>query len=334
MRIVCRSCSAVQSVTPDGATSVCASCGAGLLDTLQPDERSQPADDRWHVMTPRGPTGPYGLDELAGMFDRGELAWTDHVWREGMRSFRPARREESLVVAIANARGQDKATQRLDMLPTISAEFERAAFDEGEDEEDDTEVDAIPAGLASSWPVRPGWASASRTMRAWGGGAAPHPLSSALRLATMALLAFIGGGLVVAISGRIASFARSEETAAAQQPTVPEPVQTASMLGSVPIQAPPPVSGERVQRALPALDEVRAELRRLGTSARRCVRDPKLGVELDITIAGDTGRPRQIEVRTPNLTPGAIECTRTAVEDLQVAPFTAKELLYSHRYAW
>jgi hypothetical protein len=107
------------------------------------------------------------------------------------------------------------------------------------------------------------------------------------------------------------------------------------MLPSAPIaQLARPSSGELVTRNLPALDEVRAELRRLGPSARRCVRDPKQGVELDVSIAGATGRPRQIDVRTPGLTPGMIECTKAALEDLQVAPFTASELSYSHHYAW
>ncbi|HEY6880847.1 MAG TPA: hypothetical protein VI299_22640, partial [Polyangiales bacterium] len=96
----------------------------------------------------------------------------------------------------------------------------------------------------------------------------------------------------------------------------------------------PPSSGELVKRTLPALDEVRAELRRLGPSVRRCVGDPKAGIELDVTVAGDTGRPRQIDVLTPRLTPGMIECTKAAVQDLTVVPFTASELAYSHRYAW
>lgn len=279
-------------------------------------------ESSWYTVGRDGHEGPFDATELAQKLDQGELDWSDTVWREGMRSVRPARRDGALVVAVANARGAAPATMRID-TPLLGMNEQEPGPEPLPEE--DTLVDAIPAGLASTWPVRPGWPGAPRPNRS-------QSLARALKFTTLAVLAFVGGGLLVAIAGRVVTLTQSTPVMAHAAPTLP--VAQAAVVPTPPSSLTPPSSGELVKRTLPALDEVRAELRRLGPSVRRCVRDPKAGIELDVTVAGETGRPRQIDVRTPRLTPGMIECTKAAVQDLAVAPFTASELAYSHRYAW
>jgi GYF domain 2 len=352
MQLVCRTCSAVQSVVPE-RESHCVSCGAALSTSDAP-ERPRGTGELWFTMGAAGQAGPHDAEQLAHMFDLGELAWTDKVWREGLRDWRPARRDEVLVVAVANARGLDTTTMRLDSLARLlghapgqdresplSEEFELVSGeDTHEDSQEDTQVDAIPAGLASSWPVRQAWVTGPQR-----GSSRPYEIARVLRLATLALLAFVGGGLIVGVTGRVLSMARPKPTSVQSPPAAHRVATVSSSLARprarfdpqlVPPQAVQarPSSGELVKRTLPALDEVRAELRRISPSARRCVRDPKHGVELDVTIAGASGRTRQVDVRTSRLTPGAIECTKAAIGELEVAPFTADQLVYRHRYAW
>ncbi|HEX5658265.1 MAG TPA: DUF4339 domain-containing protein [Polyangiales bacterium] len=278
----------------------------------------------WYTMGAAGQEGPFEPAQLVGMFDRGDLAWTDDVWRPGLRDWRPARKDDVLVVAVAGARGLDTATMRLDALPAL---FESQPATRG----DDTLVDVIPAGLTSSWPLHPALPPTVRTSRT-------SVLARGLKLATLALLAFVGGGLIVGLVGRMSQLARPAQVDARgssarerDAEAAPLSVASASMVSVAPVR---PSSGERVKRTLPALDEVRAELTRLASSARLCARDPKLGIELALTIAGASGRPRQIEVLTPHMTPGQLECTKSALAELRVAPFTADELYFDHHYTW
>jgi hypothetical protein len=306
MHFVCRTCSAVQSVVPE-RDSACLGCGARLL--------SHEAEHAWYTLGAAGQEGPFDAAQLAGMFDRADLAWTDNVWRIGLRSWRPARKDDVLVVAVANARGLDTATTRLDALSNLLQSPPERRF---EDSGDDTVIDVLPAGLTGSWRAVP--ALPARRSRS-------QAVARLLKLATLALAAFVGGGLIVGLVGRLSGPSRPHQVEAA-------PLSVASMVSTAPLTPVRPNSGERVKRTLPALDEVRAELLRLAPSVRLCAREPKLGLELELTIAGDTGRPRRIEVRTPRLTPGMIECAVSALQELRVAPFTAAELAYSHHYAW
>jgi GYF domain 2 len=341
MQLVCRTCSAVQSVVPERESN-CVSCGAALSTSDAP-ERPRGTGELWFTMGAAGQAGPHDAEQLAHMFDLGELAWTDKVWREGLRDWRPARRDDVLVVAVANARGLDTTTTRLDALARLlghaagqdgknprDQEFERVTDEDAhEDSQDDTQVDAIPAGLASSWPVRQAWSTGPQR-----GSSRSSEMARVLRLAALALLAFVGGGLIVGVAGRVLSGERLKPASVQSPPAAHRVAAVSPPLVPPQVVQARPSSGELVKRTLPALDEVRAELRRIGPSARRCVRDPKRGVELDVTIAGVSGRPRQVDVRTSGLTPGAIECTKAAVGELEVAPFTADQLEYRHRYAW
>lgn len=315
MRFVCRTCSAVQSVVPE-RESVCAGCGAHLLS-----HEEQVSEYVWYVNGPDGQAGPFDASDLARRFDREEMAWTDEVWRDGLRDWRPARKDDVLVVEVASARGLDTATVPLDSLS-------RLLTMQGEDRESrsaETVLADLPptVSLARTWPVRSALPRQVRPSRT-------HAVASAFKLATLALLAFIGGGVVVGLAGRLTRMAWP----AHGEPPATLPAASASMVTTAPVAAVPPTSVERVQRTLPAFDEIRAELQRLSPSVQRCVRDPKAGLELTITIAGDTGRPRRIDVRAPRLSSGMIECSRAVLEELSVAPFTSDQLKYTHHYAW
>jgi hypothetical protein len=304
MQFVCRTCSSVQSVVPE-RESVCASCSARLLS-------QDYAEHAWYTMGAAGQEGPFHAAQLASMLDGGDLAWTDPIWRLGLRDWRAARKDDVLVVAVANARGLDTATTRLDGLTDL---LRSPRDDEALAADEDTVIDVLPAGLVGTLPALAGvQLQPSRT----------RVVAQVLKLATLALAAFVGGGLIVGLVSQV--------TRPAQIGAMPLSVVSASMVATAPVTPIRPFSGELVKRTLPALDEVRTELARLAPSVRLCVRDPKL--ELELAIAGDSGRPREIEVRTPRLTPGMIECITSAVQELSVAPFTADQLRYSHHYAW
>ncbi len=294
MHFVCRTCSAVQSVVPESESS-CVRCGARLLS-----REATISEHSWYTHAKGAQRGPFSAGELARMFDRGELTWTDEIWRSGLRDWRPARKDDVLVVEVAGARGLDAATTRVDSFTRLLSQGDR----------DDTLVDVIPAGLASSWPSPP--AVEAVPSRTW-------QLARALRLTTLALLAFMAGGLIVSSVGKLSQLA---------EPT------TFAKASVAPVVFAPPGSGELITRSLPALDEVRGELRRLAPSVERCLRDPKEGLDVDLIIVGKTGGPSQVDLRTTRLTPGMVECAKSAVEALRVAPFTAEQFQYSHHYAF
>jgi hypothetical protein len=310
MQFVCRTCSAVQSVAPE-REAVCAGCGAQLLSY-----ETTLSEHVWHTSGSAGQAGPFDAAQLARRFDRGELAWTDEVWREGLRDWRPARKDDALVVAVANARGLDTATLRLDSLSRL---LSSERVEEAEPLDDDTLVDPSPSATTSvSRRTQPQRARRSRS----------QALANAFKLATFALVAFLSGGLFVSLMGHLTS----PSNAAAVAPSLP--AASASLVNTAQVEPQRPSSGELIKRAFPARDELRAELRRLGPSARRCVRDAKAGLELEVTVAGASGRPRKIELRTPRMTPGMIECAKAAVQELRIAPFTADQVSYSYHYVW
>lgn len=278
----------------------------------------------WFTHGSDGQAGPFDARQLAEKFQRGELGWTDEVWREGLRAWRPARKDEVLVVDVAAVSGLGAATVRLDDAARL-LHAEVAADDDVVEllAHEDTVVEARPAELAHSWPARPALLGNLRPSRS-------QTLARALKVLTMALLAFIGGGLIVGVLTRLTDLPGEQ---AAVPPAAPQ-VASAALLSAAPLAAAPPEASLRSLRTLPALDEIRSELRRLELSARRCVRDGKASLELELVIAGDSGSPRQIDVRTRRLTPGMIECSQAALQSLHVAPFAAEELRYRHRYRW
>ncbi|HEY6880383.1 MAG TPA: GYF domain-containing protein, partial [Polyangiales bacterium] len=161
MHLVCRTCSAVQSVVPE-RESTCAHCGTSLLQAEAAQSPVHHPESSWYIVGSEGRQGPFDAAELAQKLDRGEFGWSDSVWREGLRTARPARKDDALVVAVARVRGAHQVTTRIDSM-LLGASGQTAELESMPDE--DTLVDAIPAGLASTWPVRLGWPRAVRPSR-------------------------------------------------------------------------------------------------------------------------------------------------------------------------
>jgi predicted Zn finger-like uncharacterized protein len=70
-------------------------------------------DEAWFVSIDSKEEGPFNALELARMLEQERISWATPVWREGMKAWRPARRDASLVTAVAGARGYAGDTMRL-----------------------------------------------------------------------------------------------------------------------------------------------------------------------------------------------------------------------------
>ncbi|MDB4989184.1 MAG: hypothetical protein JWN04_4362 [Myxococcaceae bacterium] len=123
MRLVCGTCSAVYEAPREGELC-CSACSArpllaGHVHGSARPRSSQLPGERWFVRTERGQRGPFTAAQLSQQLAEGRLDWTSDVWREGLGGFRAARRDERLVLAVAQARGLAGATMRLDSVQSL-----------------------------------------------------------------------------------------------------------------------------------------------------------------------------------------------------------------------
>ena len=93
--------------------------------------------ERWYVRTAQGQDGPLTARQISLRMSNGELDWTSEIWREGLSSYRPARRDELLVLAVAGVRGLAGATMRLESTDALL-------------NSSDTRIEAAPEGLRDS----------------------------------------------------------------------------------------------------------------------------------------------------------------------------------------
>lgn len=378
--------------------------------------------DRWFVLTKAGQAGPYSADELAGLLEQGDAAWSTLVWRKGLSTWKPARRDEVLVMAVAGTLGLGNKTVRVDGLSALmhAESAPEAPSDWLVDDEDDTDatcVEAWPLGLqrqatpprgvlavytpspapSAALPARlagvegrrvpplpasPGASPSLRlslpphappsvgnqapllgsspTLLTLADSVAPthetptgrYPQSSYAprannggRATWIAVVAFAAGAAMAIASSRLTQTAppgssrpQAGKTASA---AVAAPLPVRALPNSMPARSevsPPesaaPLSAELVKRALPALDEVRVELRRVAAPLRRCLRPPALGLLLDVHIEGASGRIEGLEVLAPALTAGRLECVKEALSDVRIAPFEQPSFRLKHRYVW
>lgn len=177
--------------------------------------------------------------------------------------------------------------------------------------------------------------------------------------AAVAVLSFLGGILVTAIWARVSS---SDQTA----PTVViEPTPTAAPSAGRPAAAAVATTAKRSPgakrakpvvafvaepddrpmprqtllepeplRELPQSDEIRAAVKLVTPDVRRCLANPRKGVDLAIHIDGPSGRVREVKIRRPSLPPGRAQCVRHAVRQIQIAPFARPDLRLLHKFAW
>jgi|GEM_PF-4082940 len=107
------------------------------------------------------------------------------------------------------------------------------------------------------------------------------------------------------------------------------PVATAQSSVTSSLAAPAPVL-----RELPTVEDLRREVRKVAPDVRRCVEDPNTGVDVDIYLAGVTGRVRDVDVRSSLIPPGRAACIMNAVRKMEVSPFTRSELKLMHKFSW
>ncbi len=110
--------------------------------------------------------------------------------------------------------------------------------------------------------------------------------------------------------------APAQASASATQPPVPSTVSTVSL------------------RELPDPEELRAEVRHVAPDVKRCVDDTRQGVDVDIYLDGPSGRVRDVDVRSPPLAPGRVECISHAVRQMRLVPFVRHELKLMHKFSW
>lgn len=106
MQVVCNQCHAVCEVDADSFASpssalTCDECSAPLA--LPAVEIG--TDTTWLVLMPKGQTGPYNAAQMAELMDHASIDWGSLIWRAGLKGWRPARRDPTLVTSIASAQG-------------------------------------------------------------------------------------------------------------------------------------------------------------------------------------------------------------------------------------
>lgn len=377
-------------------------------------------DEAWFVLIDGAQKGPYRAHEVADLIEQGQMDWGTKVWREGFRDWRVARRDATLVTAVAGAKAVGD-TMRLDaartlvapedtlvearpnvLLTTGSQRVSAAAQDELLQSTSDTQaIDErdLPEALrqeraahkppgawnspenaafraalglpndtqklrsragstpksgptfadtyrTASSPVRTGPVSEARAQHegaddseAW----VPKPQS----LFAVASIAFAGGVLVAAIASR---FIAKPEEPVTSEPVVkaarsardesagPPPARTEALPATTPAAKPPePVTTPPVlapARELPEPHELRGAVRRIAPDVKRCLVDPKAGVEVALFIDGASGRTRDVNVRTVELAPARVECVIEAVRQIQLEPFARDEVKLEHRFMW
>jgi hypothetical protein len=80
--------------------------------------------------------------------------------------------------------------------------------------------------------------------------------------------------------------------------------------------------------------ELRREVHRVSPEVRRCIDDLSLGAEVEVRFEGQSGQVSELKLRTPGLSPGAIECLTHAVQQMQVEPFQRESYKFWHRFSY
>lgn len=361
----------------------------------------------WFVSLGGAQQGPYTAAEFGRLLEQERLDWTTPVWREGLKDWRPARRDAVLVTSVAGARGNAGDTMRLnasrsfiapedtvvDLRPQIlhpSTPHAPVAEDLLSSNSETQTLDAREMGIPSLAPsARPAaWSSPENaSFRAGLGMPAdsiqiqkpPSALQAALSptmadafrsapsllrgqpsdstlevdvasrltastapeswmpkpqsMLAVAAMAFAAGVIAAAAWGYFGAQRTPEP--------IDKPVAVASAARAPQAEIAPapkaearPVPSTESLRELPDPEELRAEVRHVAPDVKRCVDDPRQGVDVDIYLDGPSGRVRDVDVRSPPLPPGRVECISHAVRQMQLVPFTRAELKLMHKFSW
>ncbi|MET0344506.1 MAG: DUF4339 domain-containing protein [Polyangiales bacterium] len=299
--------------------------------------------EQWFVTDDKGRTGPYSAARLARMLERGELAWTSQVWREGLKDWRPARRDDLLIFAVASVRGMASDTSRLDTLgdllqqddTRVEAERRFADDDERRFAADVERAERFASATESAKVVPPDAPlqladAASEDTRPT---VRPLRLSWPLRLSTplIAVGAFAAGALLTQLAHRfVTGSAHGEhpDAPAASSPR-PAPAVSAAALAARDDRA----GATSPQRPRPDAEELEAELTRLEAPVHRCVRRAG-ALDVSLVIDGDSGRVDPARVQAKGVRAARLACVARALGTLEVAPFAATEYAVAHQFRW
>jgi hypothetical protein len=161
MHLLCRTCSVVQEVTSE-SDAVCSSCGSALPVHAS---RSKLPGDQWSVLMHGRQVGPYSAEAFARGLEQQQLTWTMLVWRQGLRSWRPARRDELLVMAVAGKLGLGGETARLDGLDEL---MQTETLQEAPSEWlIDDQPQPPDLALSAPRPLQPSAASSETRVESW-----------------------------------------------------------------------------------------------------------------------------------------------------------------------
>ena len=367
MRFVCRTCGVVREAEEQPSQHpsevVCSSCGAAMApegaDPRPAAPRSRAValglNEQWFVMPETGDRqGPYPASQIARLLEQGLIGWNSQIWREGLKGWRPARRDDLLVFAVASARGMASDTSRVDMLAEILQDdtfvqdeppaalpraSEHAGAGEGAAAARPLSQAAVPEATSATPPptpeppAPPSHAESSSKRPSW-----------LLRYSTpiIAVLAFASGVLLTQLSRRIGALGAERDTGASRERSDGGALHT--QLAGVVSPVPEAPAGARAPgqhenaagsglRAQPEAGEVEAELARLAPSVRRCAR--RLGaLELEVVIDGPSGRAKPTQLHAKGLRAGKLACVAGVLDAIRVAPFRDPVFRLAHRYRW
>jgi hypothetical protein len=308
---------------------------------------------------------------MAQLFDQANVDWTSLVWRNGLKGWRPARRDPELVTAVASARGASswgdtqRVSPRRSLLPAADtivdappglpppAERFRASAARSDWNEDSAENATHTMGRVIA--PEPTFADAFRSAPAILATAAVFDaparavaqrrssptswLPSAQSMALVAVVAFGFGVLAAALWGRAV---RPSTQRAATVVVRPAQASAAPTPPAAP-QAAPPSSPAAVAvtsmapapaQEIPSDAQLRREVKRVSPDIRRCVDNLSRGAEVEVYFDGPTGRARDVRFRTVGLTPGRVACITQAARQMQVEPFSRPTHKFWHRFSY
>jgi hypothetical protein len=323
-------------------------------------EQNTPAVVQWFVADGEGRSGPFSAVDIAVLLDTGEILPEVRVWREGMRDWCELCCDPLLLAALSRMAGRF-----IDPPPVRGAPPEPSAtrVDAQQDNASTSVFDAADTGripprrppsspsplVARPAPAAPAPFVALPPVGAELGPSVPPPpqrqgwLPSMRAMLVVASLAFAGGVGYSALRHRpidpapatsgVATFAETVSGAASKR--VATPAEPAGPLVGAPVQVPVVTPRPNPPRATAiAQDELRREIKRVAVDIRRCLIDPSAGVQLDVTIDGESGRSTDVQILAPRLSAGTATCIQQSVRQLQVNPFGAASYRLSRRFAW
>jgi hypothetical protein len=322
-------------------------------------EQNTPAVVQWFVADGGGLSGPFSALDIAVLLDTGEILPDVRVWRQGMRDWCELCCDPLLLASLSRMAGKfidPPSVRGAVAMPSTGShavpqdDASTAVFDTADTGRIPPHrppstpppvglrpIPATPLPLTALPPVdavlgpslppaqRVGWLPSLRTM---------------FIVACLAFLVGVGYSALSHPQGDLAVVGPGVGSLPAPLDRAPinRPVAPAALAdqGSVtPVQIPvvtprpnPPRAAEIAQA------ELRREIKRVAVDIRRCLSDPSAGVQLEMAIEGESGRPTEVQILWPRLTAGTAACIQQSVRQLQVSPFGAASYRLSRRFAW